>query len=113
MDFEDRRNLSIASTPGGIERQEAEGQKAFIESATMPKDGDWEALSAWGVQRLEDADDLFCYCSLPEGWHKRPLDNPLWSELVNAEGCVRATIFYKAAFYDRRAFFDAVVREAG
>jgi hypothetical protein len=41
---------------------------------------------------------------LPDGWQKRATDHDMWSELVDADGVVVASMFYKAAFYDRRAF---------
>lgn len=31
-------NAVIASTPGGIERQEAQGQRKLVESAMLPKE---------------------------------------------------------------------------
>jgi hypothetical protein len=36
----------------------------------------------------------------------------MWSQLVDAEGVPRVAIFYKAAFYDRKAHmsFDQVLR---
>lgn len=96
-----------------IEQQEAAGQKSLVQSAKMPKQGDWETLKSWGVQRLNDVDKLFCLCTLPEGWSKRPMgDTSFWSELVDETGTVKATIFYKAAFYDKDAFFNIVKSES-
>ena len=34
----DLANALIASTPGGIERQEAAGQRTLVESAMLPKE---------------------------------------------------------------------------
>jgi hypothetical protein len=42
--------------------------------------------------------------SLPPGWKVVPTDHSMWSDLVDAKGEKRASIFYKAAFYDRDAF---------
>jgi hypothetical protein len=48
-------------------------------------------------------DPLFCRVELPAGWRKVPTDHPLWTDLVDGGGKVRAKIVYKAAFYDRYA----------
>ena len=91
-----------------IEAQESQGQKSFVNSDTLPtrmsKSGR-EILEAAGVKFLgpvED-DDLFQYVELPLGWAKVRTDHSMWSNLV-ANGQKRASIFYKAAFYDRDAF---------
>lgn len=44
---------------------------------------------------------------LPDGWKKVGTNHDMHSDLVDETGKVRASIFYKAAFYDRRA--DMVV----
>jgi hypothetical protein len=43
---------------------------------------------------------------LPEGWHIKATDHSMWSNLVDDKGRNRASIFYKAAFYDREAFLS-------
>lgn len=99
-------NALAASTPGGIERQEAEGQKSFVASATLPKDmmgTTREQLEAIGFKFGADADDLFVNCTLPPGWTKRATDHSMWSDLLDEQGRKRGGIFYKAAFYDRNA----------
>lgn len=105
-----RLNLSVASAPGGIEQQEAQGQQNLVQSTTLPIKGDWEVLERWGVVKGEPIDKLFCHATLPEGWTKAPTDHSLWSSLVDARRLIRASIFYKAAFYDRDAFFHSVRR---
>jgi len=90
-------------TPGGIERQEAAGQAAFVRNATLPKDCDRETLTKCGIIFCTDADDLFVHVILPDGWKKRATNHPMYSDLLDDKGRVRATIFYKAAFYDRRS----------
>lgn len=103
----DLANAIVASTPGGIEAQEAAGQAAFVRSETLPKEMlhgcTREKLEAMGIRFGEDADDLFVFVTLPEGWTKRPTDHSMWSELLDEKGRKRAGIFYKAAFYDRNA----------
>ena len=102
-DFE---NALIAATPGGIEAQEARGQRDFVRNETLPIDGR-EQMEALGIEYLEPADDLFWYVKLPEGWKKEPTDHSMWSNLLDDKGRKRAAIFYKAAFYDRSAHITA------
>ena len=102
----DLGNALIASMPGGIERQEATGQQALLELNMLPKEvrgATREQLSAIGFKFGAPLDELFVYCELPSGWTKRGSDNSLHSDLLDEQGRKRASIFYKAAFYDRRA----------
>ena len=100
----DINNFMVAATPGGIEAQEAEGQKCFVSDETLPIECPREELEALGFQFGDKVDSLFVACRFPNGWSKRPTDHSMWSELIDPEGTVRGSIFYKAAFYDRRAF---------
>jgi hypothetical protein len=99
----DLKNFAVASTPGGIEAQEAQGQQTLVNSDILPKDSPWNQLEAMGIKRGKDVDDLFVSVELPEGWKKVATDHSMWSELQDASGKVVASIFYKAAFYDRKA----------
>lgn len=100
----DITNALVASTPGGIERQEAEGQRQMASSfKILPKDMDREVAAAFGFAFGEDADDIFVPVTAPGGWSIRPTEHSMHSEIVDNLGRVRGTIFYKAAFYDRRA----------
>lgn len=101
----DMENFIAASTPGGIEAQEAQGQRDMVAKALLPKDGPWPALEALGVAKGSEEDDLFYRATLPEGWQIVPTDHSMWSQLVDDTGTERAAIFYKAAFYDRTAQF--------
>ena len=103
-------NFITAAVPGGIEAQEAQGQRDLVRSTTLPIAGDWDTLMRWGVIQGEKSDDLFCHCTLPEGWSKVATDHSMWSNLVDARGLIRASIFYKAAFYDRDAHINEVKR---
>lgn len=96
-------DLLAAITPGGIEAQEAAGQVAFVRNTTLPKDCDRKALVECGVIFCTDADDLFVNVVLPNGWKKQATSHSMHSDLLDEKGRVRAMIFYKAAFYDRRA----------
>lgn len=102
----DIENFLAASTPGGIEAQEAEGQRTFVNSATLPRrivNGTREDLEAMGIVFGDNADDLFVNVTLPEGWTKMGTDHSMWSDLLDDKGRKRAAMFYKAAFYDRNA----------
>lgn len=105
----DMANAIVAMTPGGIEAQEAAGQAAMAKSKDrLPCDGDWIALQEMGVVRGEKVDEIFYRAVLPEGWKIVPTDHSMWSDLVDASGTKKASIFYKAAFYDRRASISVV-----
>lgn len=57
-----------------------------------------------------EGDPLFVDVTLPPGWKKEKTEHPLWTHLLDANGNVRAKIFYKAAFYDRAAHLSPVAR---
>lgn len=110
----DLDNAIAASTPGGIEAQEAAGQRQFVASETLPKNlmhgTTREQLVALGIVFGDDADDLFVKATLPPGWNKVASDHSMWSYLHDEQGRKRASIFYKAAFYDRSAHICLDVR---
>jgi hypothetical protein len=102
----DLANALVASTPGGIERQEAAGQRTLVGSAMLPKEisgATREELTALGFKFGADVDELFVTCELPPGWAKSGTEHAMHSDLLDDQGRKRAGIFYKAAFYDRRA----------
>lgn len=103
----DWENFLVASTPGGIEMQEAQGQRDLcINSAKLPRDGavqNRKQLEALGIVFGKDVDDLFVGVTLPQGWRIAPTEHSMWSDLLDVQGRKRAGVFYKAAFYDRRA----------
>lgn len=103
-------NLFIALTPGGIEAQEAAGQIALVKASDRlprvirPHSVDLARVAqAWGMKLGDVVDDLFISVVLPEGWRIEATDHSMHSALIDASGAERAGIFYKAAFYDRRA----------
>ena len=101
----DISNAIVASTPGGIEAQEKAGQTALVNSANMPKEM-WpsrEAFEQFGFVFGEDYDDLFLKATLPAGWSRAATDHSMHSDILDDQGRRRVAIFYKAAFYDRRA----------
>lgn len=102
----DVENFKVASTPGGIEAQEAAGQVIFVNSETLPKEMlgcNRKQLEDMGIVFGSDADDLFVNVTLPKGWKKQATEHSMHSDLLDDKGRKRAGIFYKAAFYDRNA----------
>lgn len=89
-----------------ITDMEAVGQRQLVSGTQMPTEGPWPELVALGFTRGEavEGDDLFVNATLPEGWSKEPTDHSMWSQIVDERGIKRVAIFYKAAFYDRKAF---------
>jgi len=93
--------------PRFIENMEAAGQRELVKATdTLPSDGsDNPAWAAAGLVFGEKVagDPLFRKVTLPAGWKKVATDHDMWSNLLDEKGCVRGKIFYKAAFYDRKA----------
>lgn len=97
--------------PNAIEEQERRGQEQLTESEILPVE-----VNYGNRKTLEDAgvifgkpiknDPIFCEVQLPNGWKIEPTDHSMWSELKDLNGKVRASIFYKAAFYDRHAHLN-------
>ena len=100
---------AVVGTSNAIEGQEAFGQRSFVQSETLPVDGVGEeqkkVLEAAGCKFLGQVEDdsLFQFVQLPPGWRKEATEHSMWSRLLDDRGRERAVIFYKAAFYDRRA----------
>jgi hypothetical protein len=100
--------LLAGTADGAIERQEARGQANLVLTQVLPTNmhGNRAVLEAWGITFGEPFpnDPLFCPAQLPDGWRKVATDHRMWTDLVDARGLKRASIFYKAAAYDREAF---------
>jgi hypothetical protein len=91
-----------------IENMEARGARELVASESLPtkcSQEDDDLLVSWGFEFGEPfADDpMFRPARLPPGWSKRATDHSMWAEVVDDDGHVRISIFYKAAFYDRSA----------
>lgn len=91
-----------------IVAMEKDGQRELVASDVLPAQMDQSArerLESLGVGFIGpvEGDPVFVLVTLPHGWSKRPTNHDMWSELVDASGAVIARLFYKAAFYDRRA----------
>lgn len=95
-----------------IEMREVLGQQVLCNNQhlpkytghTFPKCTADNIYNEFGIKILDEIDNLFYSVELPEGWSIRPTNNRVWSELVDAEGRIRADIFYKDSPYDRDAF---------
>jgi hypothetical protein len=112
-------NLMVAmgENGSGIEAQERRGQHQLVESSQLPakvgQRGDPKPFyEGCGIKVVGETsgDSLFLDVQLPEGWAIKSTDHSMWSNLKDNNGCTRATIFYKAAFYDREAFINTVCR---
>lgn len=101
-------NLMSTLGEGGIERQEKLGQTQLAKSSQLPTEGLASIAAEHGitVKGETKGDPMFSDVELPEGWSIQPTDHSMWSNLVDDNGMVIAGIFYKAAFYDRRAFIS-------
>lgn len=99
----DTENFMVAAAEGGIERQEEQGQKEFVQSDTLPKDCPRKELEAMGIVFGEETDDIFVQVTLPNDWTVVATEHSMWSDLLDDKNRTRASIFYKAAFYDRSA----------
>lgn len=99
----------FGGTGQAIEEQERAGGREMLQAThTLPVDGsDDPKLAELGIvfgEVLED-DPIFREATLPEGWTRRDGEHPYgyWTYLDDENGVQRVAIFYKAAFYDRRA----------
>lgn len=90
---------------GYVTEMEAAGQRQLVHSDTLPVDAPWDALEVLGFSAgdLVPGDPLFRRCTLPDGWTREGSDHAMWSYVLDERGIRRVSVFYKAAFYDRRA----------
>jgi hypothetical protein len=106
---------AVSAQNDAIQTQEKHGQQNLVNSSQLPKNiwpvNGKAVLEAAGVKFLgvDQDDPLFQSVELPQGWKKVGTNHDMWSDLVDEIGKVRAAIFYKAAFYDRKAHMDVVV----
>jgi hypothetical protein len=68
------------------------------------------AIESLGFVFGAPIDDLFVAVTFPPGWTTRADGQALYTHLIDAQGHKRATVFYKAALYDRRADMDWLTR---
>lgn len=112
------------NTSNYVQGMEKSGQQQLLNSDLLPaeagtyygddegpaRDG-WTALEELGFQRGNpvNGDPLFVHATLPEGWSREGSEHAMHSTIVDERGVKRVRIFYKAAFYDRRASMSIVV----
>lgn len=110
----DFQNAIVAATPGGIEAQEAAGQRALVSTfRQLPKDMGADGLKtavAMGFKIGKDVDELFVSVEAPAGWSMDATGHSMHNNILDAAGHERGAVFYKAAFYDRRAHGDWLTR---
>lgn len=118
----DIENFVVASTPGGIEAQEAAGQRDLVArfnrlptkflshclDTDMPKG--WLEKVGFKVGDVVSGDDIWTAVTPPDGWTLRPTEHDMWSEVRDDKGRLRISVFYKAAFYDRNCHASIVPR---
>ncbi|MFC8361095.1 hypothetical protein ACFUIY_14630 [Streptomyces griseorubiginosus] len=98
--------LATGDTSTVIEEQERAGQRQLVHSDQLPTDvDDRPAFEALGFTfgDPDPYDPLFRSSTLPKGWKREASSHDMWSYVVDELGRRRVGIFYKAAFYDRRA----------
>lgn len=114
----------VVGVPAAIEAQEAAGADEMVHSDLLPvaldagddEDGrEWDArtvLEQVGVRFLGPVpdDDLFQRVILPNGWTRKDTGHSMHTTIVDGKGNERILVFYKAAFYDRRASGTVVRR---
>lgn len=102
-----------------IEASERQGQRELERSSQLPfkigggyKEPVYEEIvkeyEKHGIKVLQKSkgDDLFVDVVLPEGWKIKGTGHAMWNNVIDQNGRIRATFFYKAAFYDRDAFLN-------
>jgi hypothetical protein len=108
--------VGVSLGPGFIEAQERAGQRDLVEAEQLPANMGREraVFEAMGIEFIGPTKDdpLFMDVRLPQGWKKRATGHAMHNELLDDRSNVRASIFYKAAFYDRRADMHARSRFA-
>jgi len=100
--------LSGGDGSAAIYAQERHGQHEIVNSDVIPTKMSGRAehdLIALGFTLGEQVggDPMFRRATLPEGWSRQGTEHAMHSKIVDTLGRPRVNIFYKAAFYDRRA----------
>lgn len=107
---------TMSNDGSGILAQEKRGQQELCKSSQLPLNTggygkDKSAIPMYKklgfvVAEPNKSDPLFVDVQMPKGWHVQSTDHSMWTKLVDDKGHTRASIFYKAAFYDRDAFIN-------
>lgn len=94
------------STPDAIIASEKAGQAAIVNEEMLPVDIrgiSSNELGLLGFKFGEPVNELFVKATLPAGWYKEGSNHDMWSYIYDDQGRQRASIFYKAAWYDMSA----------
>lgn len=102
------KNALLSGGSEAIEQQEKRGQLQLVGSQSLPTEGlelFRETIESNGgkIGDVVADDPIFTLVELPDGWEKETTDHSMWSKVVDKQGRPRASVFYKAAFYDRSA----------
>lgn len=103
--------LATGDIEAVIGAQEKAGQRQLVHSDRLPADlngdsqSDFEALG-FQLGDPDPADPMFRPATLPAGWRKEGSEHDMWSYVVDELGRRRVGVFYKAAFYDRKAHMN-------
>ena len=113
----DRGLLLMAAVMGpgaALARAERQGLEANRCDETLPTNmGDQRPIfEKMGISfhGEVEGDPLFTKATLPPGWRKEHTGHSMGLVLLDDKGRERASIFYKAAFYDRNAHMSASYR---
>lgn len=93
-----------------VERSEKREQENTVRNERLPIKANGHSISAeeqyakMGIEVIGAYDDLFFSVKLPKGWKIEATDHSMWNNLIDLNGKIRATFFFKGAFYDRDAF---------
>lgn len=95
-----------------IAGQERAGQRQLVNSDRLPSEfmgdrAEWEALG-FTFGEPDPGDPLFMPATLPPGWGRKAGEHSMGSSVVDTLGRERVSVFYKAAFYDRKANMNLV-----
>jgi hypothetical protein len=96
----------FGGSSSNIEAMEARGQQQLLASCDLPTQGsdDPEFLRlGFTFGEPHPGDPMFRPATLPKGWSRAATDHSMHSNIVDELGRERVGVFYKAAFYDRRA----------
>lgn len=103
--------LATGDVSRAIMNQEKRGQSEVVNTSILPREvytyqdsrTTEEQYAAMGVKVVGEYDDLFYRVELPTGWKKESTSHDMHSSVLDERGRKRIGVFYKAAFYDRRA----------
>ena len=116
-EVDDNPALGLALCLAGlVEVTERQGAAEVVASSVIPTEMqgvDDAALVALGfvLGPVCEDDPLFRAVTLPDGWSRVSGGGAgYWTFLVDPAGRRRFVLFYKAAFYDRRAYLEALPR---